>query len=109
MLRGSGEVGVGECSSSSMAVSLSGFEGGGRGGDSRVSWEMLGFVMGALRVWKMRFMAEVPASAVRELRSAPTKPGVIFARDLKSKSPERRSFWDRTRRILRLLASSGSE
>lgn len=67
-------------------------------GSGEGSRSMVG--VGALRVWKMRFMAEVPASAVRELRSAPTKPGVIFARALKSKSPESRSFWDMTRRIL---------
>lgn len=51
-------------------------------------------------VWKIRFTAMMPAAAVSDVRSAPTKPGVRFARYAKSKSPARRSFWHSTCRIL---------
>lgn len=53
-----------------------------------------------LSVWNMRFIAHTPAAAVRAFRSAPTKPGVIFASLRKSKSPDNLSFLERTFRIL---------
>ena len=47
------------------------------------------------------FTAIIPAAPVRAERSAPTYPGVAFARALKLKSPSNRSFAQRTLRILR--------
>lgn len=48
----------------------------------------------------IRLTAIIPAAAVSEERSAPTYPGVAFARAVKSKFPSSRSFEERTRSIL---------
>ena len=47
------------------------------------------------------FTAIMPAAPVRAARSAPTYPGVAFASALKLKSPSKRSFAQRTFKILR--------
>lgn len=48
----------------------------------------------------IRFTAIMPAAPVNAARSAPTYPGVAFARAIKSKSPSKRSLAQRTRSIL---------
>lgn len=48
----------------------------------------------------MRFTAIIPAAPVRDARSAPTYPGVAFAKAAKSKSPSSLSFDAWTRNIL---------
>jgi hypothetical protein len=46
------------------------------------------------------FTAMMPAAPVNAARSAPTYPGVAFAKKVKLKSPSRRSFAHKTCRIL---------
>lgn len=50
---------------------------------------------------KILLTAIIPAAPVNAARSAPTYPGVAFARAVKLKSPSSLSFDERTRRILR--------
>jgi hypothetical protein len=48
----------------------------------------------------IRLTAMIPAAPVRADKSAPTYPGVSFAKALKSNEPSKRSFAQRTFRIL---------
>ena len=49
---------------------------------------------------KIRFTAITPAAPVNAAKSAPTYPGVTFAKDVKSKLPSSLSFEHKTFKIL---------